>query len=215
MNILILNITINWVYRLYEEYIISFQKFLKKYYNNINISIIYFDSVTFNIDNILSYFNNEIKYDKIFYSGDIGIFSNQIFPFMFNILNESIKNKLYFINIEQLSKESYFKMMKTINNNIQIIDYSEENIVYLNESYESFLFPPYFDKFNFNLNIKYIDILSITNNSHREDFFKNILIDKIFLKKSINNIYGYDRNELFDKTKIYINIHSSNEHLTM
>ena len=64
MNILILSITINWVYRLYEEYILSFKKFIDSYYkeNNIIIEICYLNSIDFDINN-LSILNN--KYDKI------------------------------------------------------------------------------------------------------------------------------------------------------
>ena len=44
MNILIVIYTINWVYRLYEEYIVLFKKFIDKYYSKIlDININYYD----------------------------------------------------------------------------------------------------------------------------------------------------------------------------
>jgi hypothetical protein len=236
MKILILIITINWVYRLYEEYIISFKKFIKKYYNNnITFDIEYYDSINFNCKNMLNNIVNKKNidisiensssnftsindlmfniYDKVFYSGDIGIFSNIICP-LFNPSN-ILNNKLYFINIEQLSKKSYYNMVFTINENNNIIDYSEENIVFLNEKYNNYLLLPFFDNFYFSPYIKNIDVLSITNNQYRKTFFNNIILDKKYTKLDIEDIYFFDRDDLFNKSKIYINIHSSTEHLTM
>jgi hypothetical protein len=152
-------------------------------------------------------------YDKVFYSGDIGIFSNIICP-LFNPSN-ILNNKLYFINIEQLSKKSYYNMVFTISENNNIIDYSEENIVFLNEKYNNYLLLPFFDNFYFSPYIKNIDVLSITNNQYRKTFFNNIILDKKYTKLDIEDIYFFDRDDLFNKSKIYINIHSSTEHLTM
>ena len=117
MNILILSITINWVYRLYEEYIISFKNFIDIYCKeyNIKIDIIYMNSIDFDIDN-LSIINN---YDKILYSGDISIFNK-----MYDVYN-NLKDIIYYINIEQISKESYFIMLSNIDKSVKIIDYSE------------------------------------------------------------------------------------------
>jgi hypothetical protein len=208
MNILILSITINWVYRLYEEYILSFKKFIEFYYKEyeIKINIHYINSLDFNIDNLFI-LNNE--YDKIFYSGDISIF-NSIYYKYYNLYE-----KFYYINIEQLSKESYFLMLRNIDTSVKIIDYSEENIVYLNELYENYLYPPFFKNFNIDISNKYIDVLSIVNNNYRKDIYNNIILDKKYNKIGVDNIYGFDRDEMFNKTKIYINIHSSEEHQTM
>jgi hypothetical protein len=232
MKIIIINVSINWVYRLYEEYILSFQKIIKKNFKDIDIFIEYINSVDFDDSLLTKIFKKKsIKkllkddlesykypfhlFDKIFYSGETGIFNNSILPFLLKLYGNDIKKKLFFINIEQLSKDSYFKLIQTINSDINIIDYSEENIKYLNSHYKSFLFPPIYDNFCINKNNKYIDVLSITNNSYRENFFNNISINDIYLKKNIDNLYGYERNTLFDNTKIYINIHCSSEHLTM
>lgn len=232
MKILILNVTINWVYRLYEEYILSFKKFLKRNYNDVDVYIEYINSIEFDETKLTKVFKNlSIKklldnemdiykypfhlFDKIFYSGEPGVFNDFIIPFLTKILGNSIKDKIYFINIEQLSKDSYYRLMHTIDSDIKIIDYSEENIIYLNNTYKAYLFPPFYDNFNININNKYIDVLSIINNSYREDFFKKININNFYLKKGVDNTYGFDRNTLFDNSKIYVNIHSSNEHLTM
>ena len=207
MNILILSITINWVYRLYEEYIISFKNFIDIYCKeyNIKIDIIYMNSIDFDIDN-LSIINN---YDKILYSGDISIFNK-----MYDVYN-NLKDIIYYINIEQISKESYFIMLSNIDKSVKIIDYSEENLMYLDNLYIHYLYPPFFKRYNIDISNKTIDVLSITNNSYRENIYKNIILDKKYEKVNIDNVYGYDRNELFNKTKIYINIHSSEEHQTM
>ena len=205
MDILILSITINWIYRLYEEYITSFKKFIYKYYNkyNINIDIIYLNNTDFNINSITTL--NIVKYDKILYSGDISIFNNIYTMF----------NNIYYINIEQLSKKSYYTMLTNIDKSIKIIDYSEENLLYLKDTYESYLFPPYFNYFNINMCEKNIDVFSITNNTYRQNIFNQILLNKKYQKSCLENIYGYDRDNIFNKTKIYINIHCSDEHLTM
>lgn len=232
MKILILNITINWVYRLYEEYILSLKKCIKKYYKDISVYDVFINSIDFDETKLTQVFkNNSIKkllknemdiykyqfhlFDKIFYSGDTGVFNDIVYPFLIKLYDKNIKNKLYFINIEQLSKESYYRLMTTVSQEIKIIDYSEENIRFLNNSYKSFLFSPFYDFYNININNKYIDVLSITNNSYRENFFNDIYIDNIYLKKNVDNIYGFNRNTLFDNAKIYVNIHSSNEHQTM
>ena len=208
MNILILSITINWVYRLYEEYILSFKKFIDSYYkeNNIIIDICYLNSIDFDINN-LSILNN--KYDKILYSGDISIFNNIYYKYLTEFKD------FYYINIEQLSKTSYFTMMRNIDTSVKIIDYSEENIYYLKDLYSSYLFPPYFKYFNININTKTIDLFSIINNSYRQNIFDKIVLNKKYQKLGLENIYGFNRDDIFNNSKIYINIHSSEEHLTM
>ncbi len=227
MKILILNITINWVYRLYEEYINSLEKFINIHYNNINtnninninIEIKYINSVDFDINNfnLLLNSDNNIIYDKIFYSGDISIFNTILNKYINSniIANLNFIDIFYYINIEQLSKNSYYIMLRNIDLNIKIIDYSEENCLYLNNLYKYYLFPPYFKNFNLNHYIKNIDVLCITNNTYRQNIFNNITLNYKFEKISVDNIYGFDRDEFFNKTKIYVNIHSSDEHQTM
>lgn len=208
MEILIIIYTINWVYRLYEEYIVSFKNFIDKYYIDkyYNINITYYDS-TINED---KQFINQIdinKYDKIFYSGDIDLY---------NIINSIyIDKKIYFINIEQLSHLSYYTYIRNITCNNNIIDYSEENIPYLNKLYNTFLIPPYFENIHINNIDKDIDILSIINNNYRKTIYDNIIIDNKYHKMEIDNCYNQTRDNIFNKTKIYINIHCSEKHQTM
>jgi hypothetical protein len=204
MNIIIINICIDWVYRLYEEYILSLKKFIDNYYKDININILYYDITSFDIHLI----HNLLKYDKIFYSGDL------------NILNEIIKltnndfKKIYFINIEQMSHPSYYKYIRNINENINIIDYSEENIPFYKSIYHTFLFPPYYE--NSNICDKNIDIMSLVNNDYRKNIINNIKnIDNNYKLLFIDNCYGKERDIYFSKTKIYINIHCSENHNTM
>lgn len=208
MEILIINIQLDWVFRLYEEYILSIKYFIKKYYKNINVQIKYFDVNIFNENKFnLTDFT---KYNKILYTGDLSFFKK-----LKNILNND-SYKLYFINIEQLSHESYYTMFRTIDTDTNIIDYSEENIVYIKNTYNSyFLIPPYYEYYNIDINDKTIDILSICNNSYREILIKNINIDQNYNIILLNECYGNIRNDYFNKTKIYINIHGSEKHLTM
>jgi len=232
MKILFLSVTINWVYRLYEEYILSIINFIKKNYSDIIIEVQYINQNNFNMNNV-----DFSKYSKIIYYDNIEIFLKIInnkkeyneIDFhneIENEINEQDKNKIeniefydkydiYFLNIEQLSKESYLLMLLNIPNNISIIDYSEENISLISNKYNTFLLPPYVKSFQFLPSIKNIDILSLTNNSYRDNFYNLIQISSKFSKKTMNNIYGFDRDDLYNRTKIYINIHCSEEHKTM
>lgn len=204
MNIIILIVHINWVYRLYEEYILSIKKFIDINYNYININIIYYDIDNFNIEEI-----NLLNYDKIFYSGDL-----EILKIIINNINYNYR-KIYFINIEQMSHTEYYKMIRSVDTNINIIDYSEENIPYFKNIYNNvYLLPPFFE-INNNILNKDIDILSIINNTYRKS-----IIDKIDLNKNLNtlfidNCFNNERDYYFLKSKIYINIHCSEDHKTM
>jgi hypothetical protein len=213
MKILILNILPYWIYNLYKEYILSIKFFIESYYN-INVNIIFND-----IEDIYSisndYLNNfDIKniniYDKIFYSGNI-LIANYIIDNIDNTKN------FYYINIEQLSKESYLNLLLKLNKTINIIDYSEENIPYINNIFKNvYLFPPYYN-LNISINniVKNIDILTLTNNKYRKDVINEIKFknsyNAIFMNECFDNIRDYH----FLKTKIYINIHCSLEHKTM
>ena len=207
MNIIIINICINWVYRLYEEYILSIKKFIDKYYIDVNINIVYYDInlINMNIINNLQLF----KYDKIFYTGDLNILNE-----ITKLINNNFK-KIYFINIEQMSHQSYYKYIRNIDENINIIDYSEENIPFYKSIYNTFLFPPYYEFVNVNINEKNIDIMSIINNDYRKNIINNILNINNYKLLFIDNCYGEERDKYFLKTKIYINIHCSNNHNTM
>ena len=208
MEILIININLIWVYRLYEEYILSIKSFINKYYKNVNVNIIYFDVNIFNENKFKLLELN--KYNKILYTGDLNFLN-----ILGQILKNNIKN-LYYINIEQLSHPSYYTLFRTINTDLKIIDYSEENIIYLNSYYNHyFLIPPYFEYNNINILDKSIDILSIPNNNYRENFLNKINFDLKYNKVWIKECFGEDRDNYFTKTKIYINIHGSENHLTM
>ncbi len=218
IKIIIVSATLNWVYRLYEEHILSIKDFISTHFENVIIDkIVYFDITTFE-ENLLDSidFND---YDKIFYSGNLEILK---------IITEKTKNnyeKVYFMNIEQMSNEYYYKMIRTIDTKINIIDYSEENIPYFENIYNVSLIVPYFKcKDDNELKNKDIDILSLKNNSYRDILLKNV--ESEFQNKYqdnekklniifFDNIYGEARNNLYSRTKIYLNIHCSDNHKTM
>jgi hypothetical protein len=207
MNILIINVHIPWVYRLYEEYIISIYNVLKKYYI-VNIDTIFYDILNFT-ENSIS-IDNINKYDKILYGGNIDIF-NSIFIKLINDIE-----KIYFINIEQLSNNLYYSSIRNINNNIKIIDYSEENIPFLKGNFKNvFLFSPYFENKEFKIHSKKIDVLSLINNNYRKSILDNIKINKKYNILYLNECYNNVRNEYYLNSKIYINIHGSDNHKTM
>ena len=228
MKIYIINITILWIYRLYEEYIISLKKFILNNYNNIEVIIITYDEDNF-IDDII---DDDIFMDnnKIFYSGNFDIYNNLLNKYQ-NINKIIYNNNFFFINIEQMSIPSYYNLLlknleKGANHNI--IDYSEENIPFLNDKMNTFLYPPYFKSNNIKITEKTIDLLSLSNNEYRKEKL-NIINESLNIINnknnnnikniqnicSINGVYGQQRNEYFYKTKIYINIHCSDEHQTM
>jgi hypothetical protein len=216
MKILFLNINLNWVYNLFSEYIINSKKIIKEQINDTSIDIIHYNKDTFKIENFdIFLFSN---YDKIIYTGDIDIFNEIIVNV--SLLYKKIINNIYYLNIEQLSHQSYYKNFIKINKNIKIIDYSEENIPYVNfNKYKNFLLPPHFEKETINIDFKNIDILSLNNNLFRKDIITQINNELILtgLKEitTIDNCYGIERDDIYRKTKIYINIHCSNDHNTM
>ena len=211
-KIIIISVNINWVYRLYEEYLQSIKEFLNNNYKNIEIDIIYFDKVSFE-ENMLNNINFN-SYDKILYSGDLEILKLLV------IKNNDNYDKIFFINFEQMSNEYYYKMIRTIDTRLNIIDYSEENIPYFKNIYNNiFLIPPYFRNNNIT-EYKDIDILSLKNNDYRTSILNNI---KESIEKNISNlnilffdnIYGITRNDLYKKSKVYLNIHCSDNHKNM
>jgi hypothetical protein len=216
MKILFLNINLNWVYNLFTEYIINSKKFIKEHYKDISIDIIHYNKETFKTENFdIFLFCN---YDKIIYTGDIDIF-NEIVSNV-SLLYKKIINNIYYLNIEQLSHQSYYKNFIKINKNIKIIDYSEENIPYINfNKYKNFLLSPYFEKETIVIDFKNIDLLSIGNNLFRKDIITQInnelVLNNLPEITTIDNCYDVERDDIYRKTKIYINIHCSKEHNTM
>ena len=214
MNILFINICVPWVFELYKEYIISIYLFIKKYYPQINISIIFYDLDKIDINELqrIDYDN----FDKIIYTGDISIFNN-IVSFL------KYSQKVYFLNIEQLSHVNYYNMIKNVNSRVSFLDYSEENISYIKtfSNQNIIIIPPYFEVINDNItninniNNKNIDILTILNNDYRKEFFNNIGLDPKYNTMILRQTFDKERNEIFSKTKIYINIHGSEMHNTM
>ena len=254
MKILIINITILWVYRLYEEYILSIKDFIINNYNNIEVNILTYDEKIFNEDKNIKkklinniFFNNN---DKIFYSGNFDIYNFLVLNYFNTNTNTNSNantdtaiiqnNKFFYINIEQMSKSSYYiLLLKNLNLNSSInhniIDYSEENIPFLNKNYNTFMFPPFFRFKAIKIEDKNIELLSISNNEYRETILSSINreLNKTKNKESKNNdenneiqekeknilfikdVFGKKRDDYFYKTKIYINIHCSEEHNTM
>ena len=204
MKIIFINFALNWVYRLYEDYIEVLTYFMIKNIKNIEINnILYYIDQKYNFEDELT--NIENKYDKIILVGDCG--------FIANILKIFTK-KIYFLNIEQLSHEDYYKYFRNLNINLKIIDYSEENIPYHQNIYKnSFLLSPIFI-YDFK-KIKNIDVLSINNNDYRKSVLNKINLNNKYNIEFINNTYGVERDNLYNRTKVYINIHCSSKHNTM
>jgi hypothetical protein len=204
MKIIFINFALNWVYRLYEDYIEGVSYFMIKNIKNIEIN-----SQLFQVDKKYNFeeelINIQNKYDKIILVGDCG--------FIANILKFFIK-KIYFLNIEQLSHEDYYKYFRNLNINLEIIDYSEENMPFHQNIYKnSFLLSPIFK--HDCKKIKNIDVLSINNNDYRKSILNKINFNDKYKIEFINNTYGMERDALYNQTKVYVNIHCSEKHTTM
>lgn len=204
MKIIFINFALNWVYRLYEDYIQGLKYFILKNIKNIEInSILYQIDQKYNLEDELK--NIENQNDKIILLGDVGFISNIL---------QYFNKKIYFLNIEQLSHEDYYKYFRNLHIHLEIIDYSEENIPFHKNIYKnSFLLSPIF-KYDFK-KIKNIDILSIDNNDYRKSILNKINLNNKYSIKFINNTYGNERDELYNRTKVYVNIHCSQKHNTM
>lgn len=202
MDIYIINICVEWLYKLYVDYIENLISFIKQKFK-INIHTIFLNENDNYINNFKNYYNNNNKY---IFSGNIDSINN---------LFDKYKNyNFYFLNIEQMSVESYYNIIKRLNPNIKIIDYSEENIPFLEKHFKKILLLPPIYKNEKNLFFeKNVDIISFCNNNYRKDMLDKI--NKKFNIKYIDNMFGEERDELFKKSKIYINIHSSKNHNTM
>lgn len=210
IKIIIINIAINWVYRLYEEYIESIKSFLKVYFKNIFVDILFFEKSNF--ENILLDNIHFEQYDKIFYTGDL-----EILKLLIKINNNNY-DKIFFLNVEQMSHPYYYKMIRTIDEKVNIIDYSEENIPFFKDIYNKvYLIPPFFNYEKIDINNKDIDILSLKNNYYREKILMDIYsnLDKKYNILFFDNLYGKNRNEHYLRSKIYLNIHCSEDHCTM
>ena len=204
MKIIFVNFSLNWVYRLYEDYIEGIKNFMLKNINNIEINNILFEiNKEYNFEEEIKKIEEENH--KIILIGDFG--------FIANILKKFTK-KIFFLNIEQLSHEDYYKYFRSLPLNLEIIDYSEENIPFHNNIYKkNYLIPPIF-KYNFK-KIKNIDLLSTNNNDYRKSILNNINLHNRYKIHFIDNTYGNDRDDLYNRTKVYINIHCSKKHNTM
>jgi hypothetical protein len=114
-----------------------------------------------------------------------------------------------------MSNESYYKYLRSIPTNIKLIDYSEENIPFFKNIYESYLIPPIYNYENIDKEIKDIDLLSTRNNEYRENTI--LFLEERTRKRIdiINNCYHNERDDIYRKTKIYINLHCSDNHNTM
>jgi hypothetical protein len=208
MKIIIINIYYNWVINLYIEYIFNFINFLNIYYPSAEVELINYNLSNFDNDDIdLDLLITE--YDKILFSGEIGKITEILKKY------SSEEDKIYFVNIEQMSNESYYKYLRNIPTNIKLIDYSEENIPFFKNIYKSYLIPPIYNYEKIDKEIKDIDLLSTRNNEYRENII--LFLEEKTRRKIdiIHNCYHDERDDIYRKTKIYINLHCSDNHNTM
>ena len=207
MEIYFINFCSQWLFNLYKEYLFNIKYYItKKYLVSVHIKLI--ENIEFNSSDELEKKLNikNITKKKIIFLGNIDII-NKIIKFYEN-------NNFYYLNIEQMSHNSYYKLTRNLNSNINIIDYSEENIPFFKDIYKkTYLLPPYFIHNSEKKINKDIDIISLSNNSYRKDILNELNND--FNIKLLNNVFNQERDNIFKKSKIYINIHASEKHRTM
>lgn len=207
MEIYFINFCTQWLFNLYKEYLFNIKYYIEKKYSII-IHIKIMENIEFNSSDELEKKLNikKINLNKIIFLGNIDIINN-IIKFYEN-------NNFYYLNIEQMSHDSYYKLTRNLNSNINIIDYSEENLPFFKDIYKkTYLLPPYFN-YKFEKKIKKnIDIISLSNNSYRNNILNKLHND--FNIKLLNNVFNEERDNIFKRSKIYINIHASEKHKTM
>lgn len=212
MDIYFINICLDWVYKLYEDYLHGLKCRLDKNKHN-RINILYIplnDTSLADYFKIYSIIQNKKKEYKLILCGEI------------NTICEILEKKevddpfLYFLNIEQMSNPSYYTYFRKIPTSIKIIDYSEENIPYFENIYPHiFLLPPHFKTIK---NEKTIDMLSLKNNEYRSNILDQIILknkDKLYNIHCFSNVFGNERDILYSQSKIYLNLHCSESHKTM
>lgn len=200
MEIYFINICLNWLFKLYQEYLENLKIILEKNFKiNVHIKIIS-EEIDY-INEVNKIYNIKNKY---IFLGNIGCVNN--------IYHKFKSNNFYFLNIEQMSHNSYYTLFRNLNNQIKVIDYSEENLLFHKRNYKNiFLLPPYFE--DTKEEKKDIDIISFANNQYRRNILDNI--NNKFNIKYLDNVFGNERDNIFSRSKIYINIHCSEDHKTM
>lgn len=205
MEIYFINICIGWLFKLYEEYLENIKNFIYEHMKiKVNIHVIPDNDNYINEFNII--YDNKNENNKYIFCGNIGSVNN---------IYDLYKNEnFYYLNIEQMSHSSYYRLFRDLNINIKVIDYSEENILFHKKIYnKTFLLPPYYNNFKNNNNDKDIDIISFSNNEYRTNIL-NSINSKIKIKY-LDNVFGEERDTIFKKSKIYINLHCSDQHNTL
>ncbi len=201
---LFLHITENWVFKLYKDYIDSIYDFLKNNKKNIIFEEYQFEP-SIESKSLNKFFGR--RYSKIIFSGNISKFIE-----IYNTFNiENLKN-IYFLNIEQMAHYSYYRYFRNIPTNLKILDYSEENIPYLEGIYKkTFLVPPTAKSYYTNETVKKNNILTFTNNDYRKKIVQKLKRNDI---TCVEHCFGEERDKMFAETKIYLNIHCSDRHNT-
>lgn len=194
------NVTINY----FMDYINS----LKQIYNNIELYLyeMKYQNKELYDHYLLDFVNNNFDGNNIF------IFVQSL-PDVF-LEFEQWHSFFYVLNTEQNTRNNGFlQSIIDLPNEIQIIDYSKENIKYLNDNniIKSTIYIPYQVNTNeiFNLEKTY-DIAMIGLKSERRQY----IFDEIELQKDINEIkgFGISRDVILMKHKILVNVHYDDDY---
>ena len=201
------------------------KNFILSYNVTINYFIDYINSLK-EINNNIELYLYEMKYqNKELYDYYLLDFvnnnfdGNNIFIFIQSLPDvfleyEQWHSFFYVLNTEQNTRNNGFlQSIIDLPNEIQIIDYSKENIKYLNDNNitKSTIYIPYQVNTNEILNLeKTYDIAMIGLKSERRQY----IFDEIGLKKDINEIkgFGISRDVILMKHKILINIHYDDDY---
>lgn len=169
-------------YRYYVEYINSLKNF-------------------FNFDIIMVHDFDKIDLEK----NDLIIFVQGINEKCKKTMEENNK-KIFVLNTEQLTNAKKQIYIRNINN---IVDYSIENIYYLNENFEkkNTFFFPYGYNGNEIYNFEKINDICIIGDSQRRQNIINLFNSNDLNLTHINKTFGLLRDENLFSHKILINVH--------
>lgn len=199
MVIFIVCDVITYIY--FKDYIISMQN------KNKNIITLYLPC-----NQIKDWFNIQKKSDE--YRKNKYVFLQQDY----GINNKGTETNIFILNMEQLTRKYYLDLFSKYLSRYQIIDYSEENILFLkNSGLIKINCDPIFLPYQFNPD----EILNINKTQEvcfigSLSLYRQTILDKIesLIEKKVNIVKGWEieRDRVLFSHKIIVNIHFNKEY---
>lgn len=166
----------------------------------------YIKSISVNYKNKITYINQirDIRYVK---TGDVLIFIKNI-PYGWKPPSQKPTYKIYLLNTEQMTKPDIIRNIENIPANIEIIDYSLENIRHLMKMGKRTHYLPYMINLSEILNLPKTEDIAVIG-WWRSEYRMRILYELALLGIEFHHIEGFDSKrdrELFSH-RILLNVH--------